>query len=108
LDEQVLSTYLDLYRKLEEGRKLVDPSRFYELRYEDLIADPEGQMGRLYEHLGLGDFDQYRPRLRQYLGEHAHYETNTYELTAEQRAVVAERWGEVIDRYSYGQASAAG
>lgn len=42
LAEAVLSTYVDLYRKLDEGRDLVDPSRFYELRYEDLIADPEG------------------------------------------------------------------
>jgi omega-hydroxy-beta-dihydromenaquinone-9 sulfotransferase len=108
LDEQVLSTYVDLYRKLDEGRKVVDPSQFYELRYEDLIADPKGQLRRLYDHLGLGGFAQYRPRLRQYLADHAGYETNTYELTAEQRAIVAERWGEVIHRYRYGQASAAG
>jgi omega-hydroxy-beta-dihydromenaquinone-9 sulfotransferase len=108
LDENVLSTYLDLYRKLDEGRKLVDPSRFYELRYEDLIADPEGQLRRLYEHLGLGGFERYRPHLRRYLADHVDYETNTYELTAEQRAIVAERWGEVIHRYHYEQASAAG
>ncbi|MGA7051007.1 MAG: sulfotransferase [Mycobacterium sp.] len=108
LDEKVLSTYVDLYRKLDEGRKLVDPSRFYELRYEDLIADPEGQLRRLYEHLGLDDFEQYRPRLEQYLAEHAHYQTNDYGLTAEQHAIVTERWGEIIDRYSYGRASAAG
>ncbi|CCK62661.1 sulfotransferase family protein [Mycobacterium canetti] len=102
LDEQVLSTYVDLYRKLDEGRKLVDPSRFYELRYEDLIADPEGQLRRLYEHLELGGFERYLPRLRRYLADHAEYETNNYELTAEQRSVVAQRWGEVIDRYGYG------
>lgn len=107
LDEKVLSTYVDLYRKLDEGRKLVDPSRFYELRYEDLIADPEGQLRRLYEHLGLGGFEQYRPRLRQYLADHADYATNTYELTAEQRAIVTERWGEVSHRYGYRQASTA-
>jgi omega-hydroxy-beta-dihydromenaquinone-9 sulfotransferase len=107
LDEKVLSTYVDLYRKLDEGRELVDPSRFYELRYEDLITDPEGQLRRLYEHLGLGDFEQYRPRLRQYLADHMDYETNTYELTAEQRAIVTERWGEVIHRYGYRQVSAA-
>lgn len=101
LDEQVLSTYTDLYRKLEEGRKLVDPSSFYELRYEDLIADPEGQLRQLYEHLELGDFERFLPRLRQYLAEHADYETNAYEITDEQRAVVAKRWGEVIDRYGY-------
>jgi len=52
-------------------------------------------------------FDQYRPRLRQYLADHADYQTNTYELTADQRAIVAERWGEVIHRYRYGEASAA-
>jgi omega-hydroxy-beta-dihydromenaquinone-9 sulfotransferase len=101
LDEQVLSTYTDLYRKLEEGRKLVDPSRFYELRYEDLLADPEAQMRALYEHLELGEFERFLPRLRQYLAEHQDYETNAYEITDEQRAIVAERWSEVIDRYGY-------
>lgn len=40
LDDKVVSTYVDLYRKLDEGRELVDPTRFYELRYEDLIGDP--------------------------------------------------------------------
>ncbi|CCC42921.1 sulfotransferase family protein [Mycobacterium canetti] len=102
LDEQVLSTYVDLYRKLDEGRKLVDPSRFYELRYEDLIADPEEQLRRLYDHLELGGFERYLPRLRRYLADHAEYQTNSYELTAEQRAIVTQRWGEVIDRYGYG------
>jgi hypothetical protein len=101
LDERVLSTYVDLYRKVDEGRELVEPSRFYELRYEDLIADPEGQLRRLYEHLGLGEFDRYLPKLRQYLADHVDYRTNRYELTPQQRAAVDENWGDVIDRYGY-------
>jgi omega-hydroxy-beta-dihydromenaquinone-9 sulfotransferase len=107
LDERVLATYVDLYRKVDEGRELVDPSRFYELRYEDLISDPEGQLRRLYEHLGLGDFEQYLPRLRQYLTDHMDYQTNAYELTAEERAIVTQRWGNVVDRYGYRRVSAA-
>ncbi|HTX95347.1 MAG TPA: sulfotransferase [Mycobacterium sp.] len=106
LDEKVLTTYVDLYRKVDEGGKLVDPSRFYELRYEDLIADPEGELRRLYEHLGLGGFEQYLPRLRRYLADHADYETNVYQLMPEQCKVVSERWGEVIDRYGYCSAPA--
>lgn len=101
LDDKVVSTYVDLYRKLDEGRELVDPTRFYELRYEDLIGDPEGQLRRLYQHLGLGDFECYLPRLRQYLADHADYKTNSYQLTVEQRAIVDEHWGEIIDRYGY-------
>lgn len=101
LDDKVVSTYVDLYRKLDEGRELVDPTRFYELRYEDLIGDPEGQLRRLYQHLGLGDFECYLPPLRQYLADHADYKTNSYQLTVEQRAIVDEHWGEIIDRYGY-------
>lgn len=101
LDDKVVSTYVDLYRKIDEGRELVDPSRFYELRYEDLISDPEGELRQLYEHLGLGDFERFRPRLRQYFAEREHYQTNTYQLTAEQRAIVDEHWSEVMDRYGY-------
>ena len=101
LDERVLSTYVDLYRKVDEGRELVDPSRFYELRYEDLISDPEGQLRSLYEHLDLGGFEQLLPRLREYLADHVDYRTNSYELSAEQRAMIDEKWGDVIDRYGY-------
>ncbi len=32
-------------------------SRFFEVRYEDLVRDPLGQMQALYEHLGLGEFE---------------------------------------------------
>jgi omega-hydroxy-beta-dihydromenaquinone-9 sulfotransferase len=106
LDENVLSTYTELYRKLDEGREMVDPSRFYELRYEDLIGDPEGQLRQMYEHLNLGGFEQYLPRLRRYLADKSAYRTNSYDMTTEQRAVVTERWGEFIERYGYGTTTA--
>jgi hypothetical protein len=101
LEEQVLSIFSRLYEKLEQGRQLVDPSRFYELRYEDLIRAPEEELRRLYEHLGLGGFEEYRPLLKQYLADRADYETNGYGLTARERAMITERWGEVIRRYGY-------
>ncbi len=101
LEEYVLATFRRLYDKLEEGRKLVDPSHFYELRYEDLTRDPVGQMQALYEHLGLGDFEQVRPRLDEYLRKTAGYETNRYQLSPEQRAEITRRWGDVIRRYGY-------
>jgi hypothetical protein len=101
LEEYVLTTFNRLYQRLEEGRKLVDPSRFHELRYEDLIRDPVGQMRLLYEHLGLGGFEEFRPRLESYLARIAGYETNRYELAPEQRAKISRHWGEVIRKYGY-------
>jgi omega-hydroxy-beta-dihydromenaquinone-9 sulfotransferase len=101
LEEYVYHTFERMYAKLEETRHLVAPERFYELRYEDLTRDPAGEMHKLYDHLGLGEFDRVLPRLQQYLASVKGYETNKYQLTAEQRAEIRRRWGHVIDRYGY-------
>jgi hypothetical protein len=79
----------------------VDPRRFYELRYEDLIRDPVSEMRKLYDHLNLGGFDQFLPRLQAYLATIKGYETNKYELTPLQRAQISYRWGHIIKRYGY-------
>jgi hypothetical protein len=102
LGEYVFNTFNHLYQRLEEGKRLIPPGQLYELRYEDLIADPVGQMRRLYEHLGLGGFDQFLPRLREYLDANAGYQTNRYpRLTPELRGEIERRWGDVIRRYGY-------
>jgi omega-hydroxy-beta-dihydromenaquinone-9 sulfotransferase len=101
LEEHVFATFTHMYRKLEEGRKLVEPSRFYELRYEELVQNPIEKMRKLYEHLGLGEFETVRPKLEAYLGRTKDYRTNRYELAPEVRAEIAQRWGDVIHRYGY-------
>ena len=64
------------------------------MRYEDLIADPEGQMRLLYERLQLGGFDAALPKIRKYLAEHAGYQTNRYpSLTPELRAEITSDGG---------------
>jgi hypothetical protein len=105
LDEYVFASFNRLYAGLEEGRKLVEPSHFYELRYEDLTRDPIGQLQALYEHLGLGGFEELRPRLEGYVASLAGYETNRYQLAPARREEITRRWGEVIRRYGYGLAS---
>jgi len=101
LEEYVFATFLRLYAKLEEGRRLVDPGRFYEIRYEALVRDPVGQMRELYEHFHLGGFEAFLPRLERYLAAIKGYETNRYALPPEKRAEITRRWGEVIRRYGY-------
>jgi hypothetical protein len=103
LEEQVFTTFTHLYQKLEETRHLVEPSRFYELRYEDLVRDPVGEMRKLYDHLKLGGFDRLLPRLQAYLAANSTYQTNRYRLTPELRAEITRRWGEVIRRYGYAE-----
>jgi hypothetical protein len=108
LEEHVFETFTHLYRKLEEGKRLVRPNRFHEVRYEDLIRDPEGEMRTLYEKLELDGFEELLPKLREYLTSNAGYQTNRYpQLSPELRQEITRRWGEVIHRYGYDASPAA-
>jgi hypothetical protein len=102
LQDYVFDTFVRLHERLEEGRRLVPPGHFHELRYEDLVADPVGQLRRLYDTLGLGGFEQFRPRLEPHLASQAGYRTNRYPALAPAlRAEIARRWGAVIRRQGY-------
>jgi hypothetical protein len=101
LEEHVFQTFTRMYKKLDEGRRLVDPAHFYELRYEELVGDPLGEMRKLYEHLNLGGFEAIKPRLENYLARTGDYKTNQYIVTPEMREEIGRRWGDVIRRYGY-------
>lgn len=106
LEELVLATFERLYQALDRGKPSVPPENYLDLRYEDLVADPEKEMRRIYERFGLGGWDTYQPRLRAYLEAQKGYETNRYQLTADQREAVASRWGPIMRPYGYETAAA--
>jgi hypothetical protein len=101
LSEQVFDTFNLVYDKLEEGKDLIPPGHFYELRYEDLVKDPIGVMRSLYERLSLGEFASVQPKLDQYFAKSKDYKTNKYERSPEVRAEITRRWAKVIERYGY-------
>jgi hypothetical protein len=101
-EEKVYREFRVIYDRLEEARPLFRPGRFHELRYEELVKDPVGELRKVYAALELDGFDAALPRLQSYLKLTDGYETNKYTVTPEQRAEIRRRWGDVIERYGYG------
>lgn len=101
LEEYVFTTFQRMYEAFEEDRDLVEPGRLCDVRYEDLVQDPVGQMRRIYEQLGLEGFEQARPGIEQYLARTADYQPNRYELPPELRAEISRRWKPYFERYAY-------
>ena len=109
LEEQVFETFSRMHARLEATRGLIDPSRFHELRYEDLVRDSVGQMRAIYQQLSLGDFAAVEPAVQAYATSHAAYQTNRYQVTPELRREIARRWKPYIEQYGYGaEANASG
>jgi len=107
LHERVLATFEQIYERLRQTRHLVPPSRICDVRYEDLVADPVAELGRLYHHLDLGGFDSVRPRIEAYWRQRSGHRTNRFVLDDEVRALVKRRWGPYMAEYGYGETAAA-
>ena len=101
LDEHVFRTLTRMYDTFERDRELIGPGQFCEVRYEELVADPVGQMQRVYEELDLGDFESARPGIEQYCAGQKDYKTNRYQITPEMRSEITRRWGKFIEQYGY-------
>ncbi len=101
LDDHVFETFIAMHRTYKKTRGLIDPSRLYEIRYEDLVTDPVGEMRKLYAGLGIGDFEKTMPELKRYVESTAGYKKNRFELSLETRREIATRWKDVIDEYDY-------
>jgi hypothetical protein len=101
ITDYVLSTFERMYRSFEEDRPLLNGNQYYEVRYEDLVSDPVGQIRAMYQQLNLGDFGHVRPRLEAFLEAKKDYQTNRFEPPEEIRSLVAERWGEFARKYGY-------
>jgi hypothetical protein len=101
LEEHVFRTFNRVYEAFERDRHLIDPSRFCQVRYEDLVGDPIEQVRMLYDRLELGGFDKVLPALRKYVAAQADYKTNRYEISEETRAEISRRWRRYIEQYGY-------
>ena len=107
LEEYVFSCFERMYERFERDRELVDPSRFYEIRYEDLVKDPIEQMRQLYDHLALGEFETALPKLEDYFKERQEYRRGTYQIPDDLRGEIDRRWGKYMRKYGYCPAAEA-
>jgi hypothetical protein len=101
LEEFVFSRFEQMYQSFERDRTLVDPSRFFEVRYEDLVREPIEQMRGLYDHFGLGEFETLLPKLQAYFKDVKDYRTGTYQIADELRDEIDRRWGPYMRRHGY-------
>lgn len=101
LDEFVLATFMRMHDRYEATRGLVPDQRRYELSYEQLVRDPLGELRKIYDRLGLGDFQRAEPAFRQYLGDRSDYKPNRHAVDEQLRAKIHKRWGPYCDRHGY-------
>jgi hypothetical protein len=101
IERQVLDTFVRMYECFERDRELIRAGRLVDVRYEELVADPVGQMRQVYRGLDLGDFANVESALLRHTIKTRDYRTNRYALPPEVAEKVRGRWAPYFQRYGY-------
>jgi hypothetical protein len=107
VERHVLDQFVRMYECFEQDRELVPANNLIDIRYEDLVADPVGQMRSVYQKLELGNFEDIEPGLLRYKMKTRDYRTNKYVLPADVAERVRGHWAPYFQRYGYSDPEAA-
>uniref|UniRef100_A0A7C4AQ53 Sulfotransferase n=1 Tax=Desulfomonile tiedjei TaxID=2358 RepID=A0A7C4AQ53_9BACT len=101
IEELIFTWYIKLFELFERDRALIPDGAFFELKFEELEAQPVATLKRLYEALSIPGFDDFEPSLKAYLDSIKNYQKNVHELDPATKAKIARRWGFNFQRYGY-------
>jgi hypothetical protein len=101
IENQVIENYKRLMKNFFEYKKQIPKNRIVNVRYEDLVADPIGQVKNIYEKLSLTGINKALPEMNKYLERKKNYKTNVYKIDKKILDRVKENWKFTIDLWGY-------
>ena len=101
LDDYVFAAFTEMYRGFERQRHLLSHEDILDVRYEDLVRDPEAKLEEIYGKLSIGDFEPIRQNVAQYTQARREYKTNKHELDEGLKQAIRVQWAQYFDKYGY-------
>ncbi len=100
-DEYILMCLERMYGAFFQQRERLDKYQVGYTRYEELVADPLGEIARLYEELELGDFAAVQPAIEAQVKERSGYRAHQHNLNSDLRNEVDRRWQSYFEAFGY-------
>lgn len=104
-NEYTLDGRVEVFNKMYErfwaDQELIPQANYFELRFEDLVANPVDSLSNIYAQLDLDDFAPARAGILEYLEGTKEFQGNKHEVPEEMRRKISEGCGEYMKRYGY-------
>lgn len=101
LEQEILTTYTALHNKYESEKGLISEGNLIEIRFEDFEADPVGVTEQIYSKLQLGNFDEAKQYMGQYVSSKRGFRKNRYNYAQRTIDLVNQHWGYAIEQWNY-------
>ena len=102
LEDYVFDCLTRMYRGFDDQRQRLPANSIYEVRYEDLVADPAGEIRKMYERLDLGPYAAVRQEIEDFAAGQKDYKTNKHNIDEALKQKIRERWAGYCEKYGYG------
>ena len=103
LGNQCLATWGTALDRMLRVRAAADPARFYDLQYEDLLADPMDAVSRIYGYFGYTAPPGMEASMQRWLTAHPQHQYGVHQYTLRQfgldRTTVARRCAAYLHRF---------
>ena len=103
--DQLLRKQLEVYRDMAEAyleqRTLIPSGRLVEIRFEELEQDKIGQIRRIYDVLGFEGYNDFEPRLTEYVESIAGFEKNPSHMSDQVIRAVNDYVPFLVAEYGY-------
>ncbi len=102
INNLIFANYTELLRSYIAKRKELTPGSLVEIGYDELNADAEGTIKKIYDNLQLPGFEEALPMLRRYLESVDNYERNAFKpLPAELVERIRQEWAFSFEEWGY-------
>ena len=90
-----------MYESYFEHRQQLPANRLVEVRFEDLVAQPIEQLGKAYDQLELGEFENVKPHLQDYFDRKRSHKKNEHQLDEKLKLEIDSNWQEYMTAFGY-------
>ena len=90
-----------MYESYFEHRQQLPANRLVEVRFEDLVAQPIEQLGKAYDQLELGEFENVKPHLQDYFDRKRSHKKNEHQLDEKLKLEIDSNWQEYMAAFGY-------
>jgi hypothetical protein len=101
LDEFLLENYQILESCYHEKKGLIQKNNLVEVRYEDLVKNPLGELERVYSTLAIPDFEEVKQKFEDYLSSVENYKVHKYNFSKEEKVKIYSKMNFLIDKNGY-------
>ena len=101
LDEFLLENYQILESYYHEKKILIQKNNLVEVRYENLVKNPLGELERIYFTLAFPGFEEAKKKFEDYLKSVGDYKVHKYTFSEEEKIKIYSKMNFIIDKYGY-------